>query len=212
MFERAGALSIAALALLAIVPQAHAGPRDRIVIYLHGAILESQGPAAHDARYGDYEWAGIVHALGATGATVKADLRPVGTEVSVWADRVVGDVRAMLAMGIQPSAITVIGASKGAVIASLVSTRLRVRGVRYVLMGNCNQWLLNTWRPRLTGEVLSIYETSDRIGGSCKALAAQSPKVARFSEIRLSTGLGHGFLYRPLPAWVEPAAKWAARR
>lgn len=32
-------------------------------------------------------------------------------------------------------------------------------------------------------------------------------RVAR--ELVLDTGLRHGFLYRPLPAWVEPVARWA---
>ena len=65
--------------------------------------------------------------------------------------------------------------------------------------------------PRLTGEVLSIYEASDEIGGSCKPVVDRSPDVKRFSEIRLETGLGHGMLYRPLPEWVKPAAAWAKR-
>ena len=28
-------------------------------------------------------------------------------------------------------------------------------------------------------------------------------------EIVLHTGLGHGFLYRPLPEWVDPVTEWA---
>jgi hypothetical protein len=29
-------------------------------------------------------------------------------------------------------------------------------------------------------------------------------------EIVLATGLGHGFLYRPLPEWVDPVVEWAS--
>jgi hypothetical protein len=31
-------------------------------------------------------------------------------------------------------------------------------------------------------------------------------------EIVLRTGLGHGFLYRPLPEWMTPALAWAGAR
>jgi hypothetical protein len=31
-------------------------------------------------------------------------------------------------------------------------------------------------------------------------------------EIVLRTGLGHGFIYRPLPEWVNPAVEWITAR
>jgi hypothetical protein len=142
---------------------------------------------------------------------VVSEVRPKDTDPSAYADKVVADIRARIRSGISPSRITVAGASKGSVIAALVSTRLRNAQVRYVLLANCNQWLIREMDPRLTGEVLSIYEASDEIGGSCKPVVDRSPDVKRFSEIRLETGLGHGMLYRPLPEWVKPAAAWAKR-
>jgi hypothetical protein len=30
-------------------------------------------------------------------------------------------------------------------------------------------------------------------------------------EIALETGLHHGFLYRPLPEWIEPVVEWSRR-
>lgn len=96
-------------------------------------------------------------------------------------------------------------------IASLVSTRLGEDEVRYVLLANCNDWLIREIDPRLTGEVLSIYEASDDIGQSCAPLVTRSPAVMRFEEVRLETGLGHGIVYRPMREWVGPAAAWAKR-
>jgi hypothetical protein len=104
-----------------------------------------------------------------------------------------------------------IGASKGSVIAMLVSTRLQVPGVRYVLLANCNDWVIEHLDPRLSGDVLSIYEASDDLGGSCVPMVKRSAAVGRFSEIRLETGLGHGIVYRPLEAWVTPALDWTTR-
>ena len=87
-----------------------------------------------------------------------SEIRPRETDPSAYANRVVADVRRQIASGVPSSHITVIGASKGAVIASLVSSRLQDRGVRYVLLANCNDWLIRAHDPHLSGDVLSIYE------------------------------------------------------
>jgi len=181
----------------------------RYIYYLHGKIVEDLGPRGVSSRFGPYDYPGIVAALSAGGVEVISEVRPRDTDPSAYADTVVADIRRKIAAGVAPSRITVAGASKGSLIAALVSTRLRVGGVHYVLMAGCNDWLIQTFHPRLSGAILSIYEASDDIGGSCKPLVRQSPAVRRFKEIRLSTGLGHGIVYRPLPAWVRPTIAWA---
>jgi hypothetical protein len=192
----------------AVPPRAEA---PRYFYYLHGKIVEDLGPRGTSPRYGAYDYPGIVAALKHRGLAVISEVRPRGTDVRAYADKVVADVKAKLAAGVPPSHITIAGASKGSVIASLISTRLRQPRVRYVLIANCNDWLIREIRPRLTGEVLSIYEASDDIGGSCRPLVRLSPGVTRFAELRLATGLGHGMVYRPLDQWLAPAAAWAKR-
>lgn len=182
-----------------------------IVYYLHGKIVEDLGPRGVSPRYGAYDYPGIIESFRDKGIEVISETRAKGTDPSAYADRLLADIRRKLAAGSKPSQITVVGASKGAVIASLVSTRLNVPGVRYVLLANCNQWLAREMKPRLTGEILSIYEASDDVGGTCKPIIDQSPAVSRFEELRLETGLGHGVLYRPLKEWIEPAIAWAKR-
>jgi len=186
-------------------------PAPRYVYYLHGKIVEDQGARGISPRFGAYDYPGIVAALRGSGLNVISEIRPRETDPSAYANRVVADVRRQIASGVPPSHITVIGASKGAVIASLVSSRLQDRGVRYVLLANCNDWLIRAHDPHLSGDVLSIYEASDDIAGTCGPLVKRSPAVGRFREIRLNTGLGHGIVYRPLPAWVKPAIAWAKR-
>ena len=183
----------------------------RYLFYLHGRIIEDQGPAGVSPRFGRYDYPGILAAFRARGFEVRSEVRPADTDVNAYAARVAGEIEALVARGVPPSHITVVGASKGAVITALVSTRLARPGVRYVLLANCNDWLIRTHDPNLTGEVLSIYEASDEFGGTCRPLADRSPRLQRFEEVRLETGLGHGMVYRPLPAWVEPAAAWARR-
>lgn len=207
------ALPAAALLLAGAAPAAMPGasPHKLYLFYLHGRIVEDQGPQGVSPKYGRYDYPGIVAAFRARGLEVVSEVRPRDTDPAAYADRLVGQIRELLAHGVKPSRITMVGASKGSVIASLVSTRLGNPRVRYVLLANCNDWLIRTHDPRLTGEVLSIYESSDDIGGTCRPLAARSRRLRRFAEIRLATGLGHGMVYRPLPAWVDPAAAWARR-
>ncbi|HEY8591884.1 MAG TPA: alpha/beta hydrolase [Sphingomicrobium sp.] len=183
----------------------------RYLFYLHGAIVENQGPQGVSPKYGRYDYPGVIGAFRNAGLTVRSEVRPRGTEVNAYADKVVAEVRSLIASGVDPSHVTVVGASKGAVIAALVSTRLSNAKVRYVLLANCNPWLIRTHNPRLSGEVLSIYESSDEIGGSCAGVLKRSPAVTRFKEVRLQTGLGHGIVYRPLKQWTAPAIAWAKR-
>ena len=203
------ALAVASLPAGAAGQAREAGAR--YVYYLHGKIVEDQGPRGISPRFGAYDYPGIVAALRAGGLTVISEIRPRDTDPSIYADTVVADVRRRIAAGVPPSHIAIVGASKGAVIASLVSSRLREPGVRYVLLANCNDWLIRTHDPHLSGDVLSIYEASDAVAGTCRPLVKRSPAVGRFHEIRLNTGLGHGIVYRPLPAWVKPAIAWAKR-
>jgi hypothetical protein len=212
-------LALAALPLLATAasPQEPAGssfptkidPAARYVFYLHGRIVEEQGANAVSERFGPYEYTKILETFRAAGFAVIAEIRPVAVEVDAYASRIEGQIRTLLSAGVPPGQITVVGASRGAVIAMQVSTRLRNRRVRFVLLGNCNDTVFSRYRFDLAGEVLSIYETSDEYGGTCRGLFAASTGLSKKEEISLSNGLGHGFLYRPLPAWVDPAVSWA---
>ena len=211
IFARAST-ALLSLALLACSRPSDAAAKDtRYIYYLHGKIVEVSGPRGVSPRFGAYDYPGIIAALSKPGIKVVSEIRPRNTDPSAYADKVVAQIRRQLAHGVRPSDITVVGASKGSVIASLVSTRLQVRGVRYVLLADCNDWLMRTWHPHLSGDVLSIYEASDDIGGTCRPIVKASPAVTRFKEIRLNTGLGHGIVYRPLAQWVVPALAWAKR-
>lgn len=204
--------SILAFALAQCSPPAPRTPEvPRYAYYLHGKIIEDLGPMGVSPRFGTSDYPGIIAAFERAGLTVVSEVRPKGTDVSTYAEQIIRDIRDKLASGVPASNITVIGASKGAVIAMLVSSRLREDGIRYVFLANCNDWMEQTFAPQFTGEVLSIYETTDDIGHSCRPIARRSPELKRFEEIRLDTGLGHGLVYRPLRSWIDPAAQWAKR-
>ena len=204
-------MKVLLLFLLALFTPVAVPSSEHYLFYLHGRIVEDQGPQGVSPQFGRYDYPGIIDAFRQRGFTVMSEVRPKDTDPGAYADKVIGEVRGLLTRGIDPSRITIVGASKGAVITALISTRLRNPRIRYVMLAGCNAGLIRTHDPRLTGEVLSIFEQSDDIGGTCRPLAKRSPALRRFREVRLTTGLGHGMVYRPLDVWVRPAAAWALR-
>lgn len=60
------------------------------------------------------------------------------------------------------------------------------------------------------GNILTIYEKSDPFGVSAlERKNTSSCPIKHFQEIELNTGLGHGFLFKPLEEWIAPTIKWA---
>jgi len=61
------------------------------------------------------------------------------------------------------------------------------------------------------GNIQTIYERSDPFGVSAiERINTSTCEIKHFKEIELDTGLGHGFLFKPLKQWIEPTAKWAS--
>ncbi|MCH9646822.1 MAG: alpha/beta hydrolase [Deltaproteobacteria bacterium] len=185
-------------------------PKASYLFYLHGRIVEIQGPEAVSPEFGPYEYRDILDELGRTGLTVVSELRGEKTDIDDYAERIVEQMRLLVEGGVPAERITVVGASKGAIIAMVISTRAEMNQARFVLMGGCSAPALDSRSLDLHGAVLSIFEASDGIAQSCSSLFARSPHLGDHREIRLDTGLGHGFLYRPLPEWTGPALEWAA--
>lgn len=195
-------------------PSSAAGASDgaasaRHIVYLHGRIVQEQGPEAVSPEHGRYRFDDIVAALAREGAVVHAPVRDRGTTLQQGADAAKTIVDELLAAGTPAANITVVGASQGAIIAALVSDQRTEADLRYALLAGCNDWLSDTLKPRLHGHVLSIHEASDNLVGSCKRLFAGSPEAGETREVRIDTGLGHGFLYRPLDDWLRPTLRWA---
>lgn len=198
-----------AFPIIMTAPPATPEPAATHLFYLHGRIVQEHGRKAISAEYGPYLYDEIVARLAATGVTVISEARPGGTEPGAYAALVASQIRALVDAGVPATRITVVGASMGAWIALLVSHRLDLSGIGYVVMATCGEDSDRGFEGGLHGDVLSIYEASDPLGRSCASLFDRSAGIGRHAEIRLDTGLRHGFLYRPLAEWVEPAIAWA---
>jgi hypothetical protein len=191
-------------------------PRESYLFYLHGKIIEDQGLPAISPDYGEYEYAAILQKLSEYGFVVISEQRAKNIDSLDYAKRVAEQISQLIEAGVTAQNITVVGASKGAGIAIYVAHLLENPGVNFVIMAICApetvQELIQS-QVTLYGNVLSIYDSSDSLAGSCQDLFdfSEGKGLARYHEIVLNTGTGHGILYKPLDDWVVPAVQWASK-
>jgi len=182
----------------------------RYLIYLHGKIIEEKGIRPTDPKFGTYDYEKILNALEKKGFTVISEARPKDTDVKEYAAKVVGQVNTLLKGGVAPEHVTVVGASKGAVIAMVASTLLKNSKVNFVIMSNCNDWVDRTFTIDLHGNILSIYDNNDEFARTCQPFFDKATGLGRHKEVELQIGTGHAVLYQPLKEWIDLIAEWAA--
>lgn len=219
---RSAAAAVAGLGLVVAAMASHgagAATQPRHLIYQHGRIVqEQQRPRPQHPRFGFYELEKILDAFRARGFEVTGTIRPRSASVSQSADALATQVRKLLAAGVPADRVTVVGASMGAAITLLASTRLQHEDLRFAILGACLslsvRGLLAEEGRGPSGHLLAIREASDETTAQCppwKDEASSTPSL-HAREIVLETGQSHGFLYRPLPEWLEPVVDWANAR
>lgn len=179
------------------------------VFFLHNMFLELAPVTEWHTEYGQCEYNAVIDRLQQQGFVVISELRPANTSDVAYADKVKLQIDSLIAKGIKSGEITVIGTSKGGYIAEHVSHKLKNKDVNFVFIGCCDDNLGSNPDVRYHGNILSIYEESDK-WHSCRQMKDRSGKsVTRFQEVALTTGLKHGFLYKALDKWMLPAMEWA---
>jgi dienelactone hydrolase len=182
------------------------------VIYLHGRIVEEKGARPTDERFGVYEYQQILDVFAATGATVIAEQRPQGTDFMRFGAHVAEQVRALLAAGVPPERIAVVGFSKGGGIAIIAAALLADPRIRFVFLGACGDWLNDRSDVNVGGRILSVYEASDELGTSCQPLFTRATAPGEHREVVIQTGAGHGAFFRPRAEWITPTFEWLELR
>jgi len=185
-------------------------PDARYLVYLHGAIIETQGVQPTHPRFGVYEYQEILEVLAGHGFIVISEARPAGTDGTAYAATVADQVRALITGRVPPEHITVVGFSKGGGIAITTSSMLANGRLNFVFMGACRPWLDS--RPEIVprGRLLALREASDDLVGTCEGLFARSAGESDREEITVTLGGGHGAFYRPRAEWIEPVVEWAS--
>lgn len=178
------------------------------IFYIHGRVLEIQGKNAYSEDFGKYEFDSIVSAIKVENSVVHYEIRNEDVNTREYAIYLSKQIDSLISIGVQPIDITVVGASKGAIIASNISN-LNKNPVNYVLLAGNNDYqeANNDWK--FHGQVLCIFDLSDEIAGKNYDYWKNKKNFTnRFKQLELKTNLGHGFLFKPLSVWVEPTKKW----
>lgn len=181
----------------------------KYLFYLHGKIIELQGIRPTSEKYGVYEYEKILETLKNKGFIVISEAREGNVGVGQYAQKIAAQVDSLIKAGVPPSNVTVSGASKGGLIAMLVSSHLPYKEIKYVFLASCVEAALYRFDIALHGSILSIYDEKDDTVCSCQKFVDKSPDVVKFKEIVVKVGTGHGILYKPLDEWINPLVEWA---
>jgi hypothetical protein len=184
-------------------------PSARYLFYLHGRIIEEKGVRPTHPRFGIYEYQEILGTFADLGFVVISEVRLSGADVPTWAERVARQVKRLIDGGVPPGHVTVVGFSKGGVIAIFASSALADDRLNFVFMGACGPWIKG--QPDLVphGRILAVRESSDNLVGSCSKLFDRSDADGDRREVVTNLGGGHGAFYRPRPEWVGEIVEWA---
>lgn len=189
----------------------------KYLFYLHGTYVEESGPYTVSRVYSTrYEVDNIVRAFSRKGFFVVSDFRPRNTQAGVYADRLASEVAALIETGVPPADITVVGHSKGGLIAMMAAARLELTDLNFVLMAACSRALrrggytefVSREAQKMAGRILFLNERRNTEAGSCREALMRAKRTVSEERI-LDTGKGDGLFYKPDPAWIEPAALWA---
>lgn len=184
---------------------------DRFIFFLHNRFLEDHKLDELHPEFGRTEYKEIVSKFEKNGFIVISEKRNRNVNAREYAVRIVNQIDSLIKNGIESKKITIVGTSKGGYIAQYVSTLANNQNLNFVFIASFrNIDIQNIPEINYCGNILTIYEKSDSFGVSALERKKTSIcKIKYFKEIELNTGMGHGFLFKPLKEWIEPTIKWA---
>jgi hypothetical protein len=182
------------------------------LFYLHGLIIEEAGVRPKSEEHGYYEYQLILEELSREGFVVISEAREKGTEIKSYAANIASQIKTLLANGVLPGNITVVGASKGGIIGAYISTMLQEKGINYLFLAGLFEKCLTDQNLKLYGNVLSIHDRSDKLSITPSLYFERSEGLGQFEEIVLALDVGHGLIYKPYMEWIDPFLVWLKQK
>jgi predicted esterase len=178
------------------------------IYYLHGKINEEQGRNAVSEKFGKFELDEILKQLNVNNSVIHCEIRTKDTDVKIYATKISREIDSLINSGIPPRNITIVGASKGAIIAMNISNTNK-HNINYVFLAGNNDYQEKNNDWKFHGQILCIYDLSDDIAGKNYNYWKEKPNYSTiFEQLEIKTNLGHGFLYKPLKEWINPTKEW----
>lgn len=183
----------------------------RFIFFLHNRFLEEYDLNESHPEFGRTEYKEILAGFKRRGLKVISEKRNGNVNARDYALVVVNQIDSLISNGTNPEKITVVGTSKGGYIAQYVSTIANNNKLNFVFVASFrNSDLESIPEINYCGNILTIYEKTDPFGVSAIRRKENSTcEIKHFKEIELNTGMGHGFLFKPLKEWMEPTIRWA---
>ncbi|MBQ0737867.1 hypothetical protein [Mesonia mobilis] len=184
---------------------------ERFIFFLHNRFLEEHDLNELHPEYGTTEYKEIISEFEKSGLNVISEKRNGNVNARDYAVGIVNQIVNLIKTGVEPQKITIVGTSKGGYIAQYVSTLANNPNLNFVFVASFRSSdIQNIPEINFCGNILTIYEKSDPFGVSAlERKKISNCEIKHFKEIELNTGLGHGFLFKPLKEWIEPTIKWA---
>ncbi|WP_037317922.1 hypothetical protein [Salegentibacter sp. Hel_I_6] len=183
----------------------------RHLFFLHNRFLETHDLNELHPEYGRTEYAEIIEKFKKNGFTVISEKRNENVNAREYALEIVQQIDSLIKKGINSNRITIVGTSKGGYIAQYVSTIANNPNLNFVFIASFRDRDIEAI-PEINycGNILNIYEKTDPFGVSAKARKTSSTcELSHFKEIELNTGIGHGFIFKPMEEWIKPTIEWA---
>lgn len=185
--------------------------KEKFIFFLHNRFLEEHGLNEAHPEFGRTEYLEIIEQFEKSGFKVISEKRNVNVNARDYALSLITQIDSLLNSGVYPENITVVGTSKGGYIAQYVSTLANNANLNFVFIASFRDDDIQTIPDiNYCGNILTIYEKTDPFGVSAiNRKETSSCLIKHFKEIELNTGMGHGFLFKPLKEWIEPTIEWA---
>lgn len=184
---------------------------EKYLFYLHGGVVTVLGNNAINQsvpEWGPYEYLNILDSLRKRGFNVISENRKEGVDDTIYTGKIAKQIHSLLKAGVRQENILLVGASAGGNIVLLVANKMKRNRMKFVIMGGC--WP-DTYKDyanlELYGKFLSIIETSDP-HGTCNSIFEGRRHLSSYKEVKLNTGLSHGFLYKGHKEWIDPIVNW----
>jgi len=179
--------------------------KGKYIFYLHGSVEESEGST--------YKFETAVSAITERSTNVISEIGGDANPNS-YAEKSKNEILTLISSGVLPQDITVSGFSKGAIISLATSTKVGISKINDVLLAGCSGILNEKYGiefSKVSGRILSIYDSGDEKFGSCSDIISNSSKV-EFEEIELDSGKGHKLFRIPkekfIEQWRDPLIEW----
>ena len=182
------------------------------LFYMHGLIVEVAGIRPKSEEHGYYEYQLILEELAREGFIVISEAREKDTQIQPYAEKIVAQIKKLLANKVPPGNITIVGASKGGIISAYISTMLQEKEINFVFLAGLFEKCLVDEKLKLYGNVLSIHDRADKLSMTPELYFQRSEGLGKFKKIVLDLDVGHGLIYRPYREWLDPMLDWLKRK